>query len=45
MHPSPWQLAISMTLWDGLDFKGYYYNCARSRIAVLPGIIPGSAQM
>lgn len=42
IHPSPWQLAITMTLWDGLDFKGY--NCAGSRIAVLPGSSLESAQ-
>lgn len=34
-----------MALWDGLDFKGYYDNCAGSRITVLPGIIPRSAQV
>jgi len=31
IHPSPWQLAITMTLWESLDFRKYYYNCANSR--------------
>lgn len=32
IHPSPWQLGITMTLWESLNFRRYYYNCADSRI-------------